>query len=200
MNVYKKYIKIIIFIIIILFLSFFCWKVIKKNRNGNNTNSQEIVDNILNIKTYKSKITAQVNSNKNKNIYIIKQDYTAENISIQEVLEPANIAGMRIIKDNEKITLENTDLNLSNVFENYKGLEENSLDLICFIEDYKKNEESSFEENTAEIIMKTKNKKNKYYQNKILYINKETKKPTKLIIEDNSKNIVINIQYNEIEF
>lgn len=200
MNVYKKYIKIIIFIIIILFLSFFCWKVIKKNRNGNNTNSQEIVDSILNIKTYKTKITAQVNSNKNKNIYIIKQEYTAENISIQEVLEPANIAGMRIIKDNEKITLENTDLNLSNVFENYKGLEENALDLICFIEDYKKNEESSFEENTAEIIMKTKNKKNKNYQNKILYINKETKKPTKLIIEDNSKNIVINIQYNEIEF
>lgn len=199
MNVNKKYLKIIIFIVLIILLSFFCWKVIKKHKTGNNTNSQEVVDYILNIKSYKTKITAQVNSNKNKNIYIIKQEYNIENGSIQEVIEPANIAGIKIIRKDDKITLENTNLNLSNVFENYKGLEENSLDLICFIEDYKKQEKSSFEENTNEIIMKTKNN-NKYYQNKILYIDKENKKPTKMIVEDNSKNIVINIQYNEIEF
>ena len=48
--------------------------------------------------------------------------------------------------------------------------------------------------------MKTKNNnENKYTENKILYINKETKLPTKLIIEDNNQNTTINIQYNEIE-
>ena len=51
-----------------------------------------------------------------------------------------------------------------------------------------------------EIIMKTKNNiKNKYTENKILYINKASKKPTKLIIEDANQNMTINIQYNEIE-
>ena len=68
------------------------------------------------------------------------------------------------------------------------------------IDNYKNNDPSSFEENETEIIMKTKNNnENKYTENKILYINKETKLPTKLIIEDNNQNTTINIQYNEIE-
>ena len=48
--------------------------------------------------------------------------------------------------------------------------------------------------------MKTKSSNNnKYTENKILYINKENKLPTKLIIEDNNQNTTINIQYNSIE-
>ena len=56
-------------------------------------------------------------------------------------------------------------------------------------------------ENSVEKVeMKTKsNNKNKYTENKILYINKENKLPTKLIIEDNNQNTTINIQYNKIE-
>ena len=68
------------------------------------------------------------------------------------------------------------------------------------IENYKNYENSNYEENNEEIIMKTKNNiKNKYTENKILYINKASKKPTKLIIEDANQNMTINIQYNEIE-
>ena len=48
--------------------------------------------------------------------------------------------------------------------------------------------------------MKTKsNNKNKYTENKILYINKEKRITTKLIIEDNNQKVTINIQYNKIE-
>ena len=76
----------------------------------------------------------------------------------------------------------------------------NGLDLNSFIDNYKNCDKANFEENDTEIIMKTKNNnENKYVENKILYINKETRLPTKLIIEDNNKNITINIQYNEVE-
>ena len=51
---------------------------------------------------------------------------------------------------------------------------------------------------TITLASKSKNK-NKYTENKILYINKENKLPTKLIIEDNNQNATINIQYNNIE-
>ena len=74
------------------------------------------------------------------------------------------------------------------------------MDLSTFIDNYKKYDKSTFEENEKEIIMKTKNSnQNKYTENKILYINKQNKLPTKLIIEDNNQNTTINIQYNEIE-
>lgn len=201
MKIHKKMIYLVILILIIMLGIFFIYKnMIKNSKIGNNMSSQEIVDNILNTKSYKAKVTVQVNSNKNKNKYILKQEYNTENGSVQEVIEPSNIAGVKIIRKDGSLKIENTTLNLSTIFENYQGLEENSLDLSTLIDNYKNNDPSSFEENETEIIMKTKNNnENKYTENKILYINKETKLPTKLIIEDNNQNTTINIQYNEIE-
>ena len=197
----KKILFIIFIIILIIILGIIIYKnMIKNSKTGNNMSSQEIVDCILNLNYYKSNVTVQVNSNKNKNKYILNQEYNTENGCIQEVVEPSNIAGVKITRKEGNLIIENTKLDLSTIFENYQGLEDNSLDLISFIDDYKKYEKSNFEENDNEIIMKTKNSnQNKYRENKILYINKENKKPTKLIIEDNNKNMTINIQYNEIE-
>lgn len=197
----KKIFYIMILVVIILSGIIIYKNVIKKSKNGNNMSSQEIVDYILNKTTYTAKISVQVNSNKNTNKYILNQKFNSENESMQEVVEPSNIAGVKIIKKDGNLKIENTTLNLSKIFENYKGLGENCLDLNTFIDDYKKNEKSNFEENDKEIIMKTKSSnRNKYTENKILYINKEIKLPTKLIIEDNNQNMTINIQYNEIEF
>ena len=180
----KKLLFILIIIIVIIFLSIFISKnVIKKQKNGNNMNSQEIVDNILNLKSYKSKISVQVNSNKNQNKYILTQEYNTENGCIQEIIEPENIAGVKIIKKDNNLKIENSQLDLKKIYENYLGLEDNSLDLICFINEYKDNPKSEFEEKNGEIIMKTKvNKNNLYLKNKTLYINKENIRPTKLII------------------
>ena len=41
----------------------------KKTKNGNNMSSQEVVENVLNINSYKAKVTVEVQSNKNKNKY-----------------------------------------------------------------------------------------------------------------------------------
>ena len=200
MKINKKIFFIIILILLIIVGLFIYKKVIKKSKIGNNMNSQEIVDYILNVKKYKANVSIQVNSNKNKNKYILNQEFNDENESIQEVIEPANIAGVKIVKKDGNLKLENSGLNLSTIFENYQGIGENYLDLNTFIGDYKNYEKSNFEENEKEIIMKTKSSnKNKYTENKILYINKESKSPTKLIIEDNNQNTTINIQYNSIE-
>lgn len=200
MKINKKIFFIIILILLIIVGLFIYKKVIKKSKIGNNMNSQEIVDYILNVKKYKANVSIQVNSNKNKNKYILNQEFNDENESIQEVIEPANIAGVKIVKKDGNLKLENSGLNLSTIFENYQGIGENYLDLNTFISDYKNYEKSNFEENEKEIIMKTKSSnKNKYTENKILYINKESKLPTKLIIEDNNQNTTINIQYNSIE-
>ena len=197
----KKLLFILIVIILIIILSIFISKnVIKNKKNGNNMNSQEIVDNILNLKSYKSKISVQVNSNKNQNKYILRQEYNTENGCVQEVIEPENIAGVRIIKKDNNIKIENSQLDLNKIYENYSGLEDNSLDLINFINEYKENPKSEFEEKNGEIIMETKaNKNNLYLKNKTLYINKENIIPTKLIVQDNNQNSTIIIEYKEIE-
>ena len=197
----KKIFFILFLIILIIFLAIFISKNMTKNqKNGNNMNSQEIVDTILNLSSYKTKINVQVNSNKNQNKYILRQEYNTENGSVQEVIEPENIAGVKIIKKNNNLKIEICQLDLRTIFENYNGLEDNSLDLINFINEYKENNEATFEEKNGEIIMKTKsNKDNKYLKNKTLYINKKNLKPTKLIIQDNNQNTTIIIEYIEVE-
>ena len=197
----NKKILFLLVIILIVFLIFFIYKnVTKKSKVGNNMSSQEIVDYILNINSYKAKITVNVSSNKNKNKYIIYQEYNKDNGSIQEVIEPSNIAGTKITNKDGNLIIENTNLNLSTIFENYKGLGENDLDLSTFIEDCKSSDNIKAEESNGQIIIEIKNdNESKYTQNKKLYIDKEKLIPTKLIIEDNNQNSTIIIEYNEIE-
>lgn len=196
----KKIILFIFIILVILFAIIIGKKMIKKTKSGNNISSQEIVDKILNINSYIAKIKVQINSNKNKNIYILRQEYNTKNGFVQEVIEPTNIAGVKIIRKDNILTIENTELDLKTIFENYNGLENNNLDLINFINEYKENNKSFFEEKNNEIILRTSSEKDNIYQkNKVLYIDKNNIIPTKLIVQDYNQNSTIIIEYNEIE-
>lgn len=179
---------------IIIFSLFFPTKMAKNLKIGNNSSSQEIVDFILNISSYETKIEVEVNSNKNKNHYILKQQYKESDVSIQEVLEPSNIAGIKIIKNGNQLTLENTNLSLNSIFENYDDISDNVLDLSCFIKDYKENEKATWEEENNQIIMTSKTEK----EEKKLFVDRTTGKPIKLEIRYSNKNNTIYILYNEV--
>ena len=129
-------------IILIIFLTIFYKKTAKKSQIGNNSSSQEIVDYILNISSYETEIEVEVTSNKNSNKYKLKQQYINPNISTQEVIEPENLAGIKIIKKDKKLKLENSKLNLTKIFENYEYMTDNCLDLNSFIKEYKTSEKS----------------------------------------------------------
>ena len=197
----KKYYLILLFIIFIISVGFIFYKnSIKNLKIGNNKNSQEIVDYILNLSSYEAEVTVNITSNKNSNKYILKQKYQKDKEHIQEVIEPSNIAGVKIINDGKNLKIENSTLNLNEIIENYTNLENNNLDLSMFIDEYKNSNESNYEEKDDEIIMKVKNdKENIYVKEKILYINKKTYKPVKLEIKDNKQKERIYILYNEVE-
>ena len=202
MNKKKLNKKIIIFIIIIILLIliiFFFTNKTKKIKFGNNSSSQEIIDNILNISSYETVIEVEINSNKNTNKYIIKQKYIAPDISQQEIIEPENIQGIKIIKNKNELKIENSKYNLSKIYNDYEYMTDNCLDLNTFIENYKLNGKEIYEEKDNEIILciETNHKYNKYIE---LYISKETGKPTKMEIKDNSKNTLIYILYREVKF
>ena len=197
----KKIIFITLVVILILaILIIFLLNNTNVKKIGNNSTSQEIVDYILNISSYEAKIEVEVKSNKNTNKYILKQQYISPDVATQEVLEPSNISGIKIIKKGNDLKLENTSLNLSNIFENYEYLADNALDLSCFIEDYKKSQNSNYEEKDNKIIMNVQTKnENKYRQSKKLYIDKSTGNPLKMEITDINQNITVYILYNEVK-
>ena len=190
---------IIISLIVISFAIFFYITKSKKIKIGNNSSSQEIIENILNISSYESIIEIEVNSNKNVNRYVIKQKY-APDISEQEVLDPENIRGIKITKTENELNVENINLNISKIYSNYPYMTNNCMDLNTFIETYKQNGKREYEEKDNEIILETENKENPYTKYRILYISKETGKPTKMEIKDNSKKTLIYILYKEVKF
>ena len=196
----KKYWLILLIIVITIGGIIFYKNRVKDSKSGNNKTSQEIVDYILNISSYEVQVTVNVTSNKNSNKYILKQTYQSPNMSMQEVVEPSNIAGVRLENDGTNLKIENSQLNLSSILENYNYLGDNCLDLFSFIEDYKQDEKAEFEEKDTEIIMKaSSNIENIYMQEKILHIDKKTYNPTQMEIKDNKQKTTIYILYNEVK-
>ena len=197
----KRKFFIIIFIILLLLLIFIFFRKNVANifKNGNTNISQENVNDILNLKSYEliSKIT--IKSNKNENKYVIKQSYINPDYSSQEVLEPENIKGTKIIREKNQIKLENTSLNLTKIFQDYEYVSENMLDLSTFLEEYKGGKTNIKENEKEKILEVILSDNNPYVGKKILYIDKDTGKPTKMEIEDDNKNTKIHILYTEVK-
>lgn len=201
----KKITKILISIILVIilgcfiFYKFFYNNTAKNLQIGNNSSSQEIVDYILNVSSYEAVVHVEVQSNKNTNKYILKQQYLEPNISVQEVIEPTNISGVKITRNGNQLKIENAKLNLSTIFNEYQYLSDNVLDLNTFIEAYKTNSDSKYQEKENEIVMTAKiRKSDRDIKEESLYINRESVLPTRMEIKDTNKNTNIYILYNEV--
>ena len=199
-NKILKKIIIMISMIAIFFTAFFYLIKSKKIKIGNNSSSQEMIQNILNISSYESIIEVEVNSNKNMNRYVIKQNYITPDISEQEILQPENIQGIKITKTKNELKVQNTNLNITKIYNEYQYMTDNCMDLNTFIESYKQNGEQEYKEKNNEIILETKNENNPYTKYRTLYISKDTGKPTRMEIKDNSKKTLIYILYKEVKF
>lgn len=200
-KVKKTIIIVIIILIAILIISkIFIKNSIKNTKIGNNSSSQEIVEYFLNISSYEATIDMTVYSNKNENKYKIKQNYQGENNNCQEILEPSNIAGIKIIREENKLTLQNSKLNLINILENYQYITDNCIDLTTFIKDYKNDQTSKMKEENETIILETTSQsQNKYTKYKVLKIDKKTGNPLQMEIKADNQKTTIYILYNEVK-
>lgn len=186
------FIAFVIIILIIIFFLIFNFKMAKNMKSGNNNISQEeSLKKILNMSSYTATIEVEVKSNKNTNYYKLKQECIKDNKISQEVLEPSNISGVKIIKEGDNLKLENTRFNLSTFFEKYEEITVNDLDLNSFIIQFNKDEDRIIKQEDDEIILET--------ENKILYISQKTGLPTKMEVKDANKNTRVYILYNEVK-
>ena len=192
----NKFIFFIIIVCLILIFLLIFLRTYKNKENGNNNN------NILNMSSYTAKIEVTIKSNKNTTKYIMSKKKKKGEYSKQIIEEPEQIYGLTMEYKNNNIKIENTRLNLSNIYEGYNYITENNLFLNEFIDDYNNSKEAMREENENEIILTTncRNSENRYQTNKILTIDKQTKKKKKMEVQDVNKNTTVYILYNEISY
>ena len=188
----NKRIKIffLLSLIVLIFLIQFTYK---KVRNGNNIDisKQDLIEYILNISSYEAEIEVTIYSNKTTNKYELKQYYASPESFKQIVLCPENIKGIETIYNEKKLVIKNTNLGLSKIYQNFKNINNSDLWLSAFLENCKQTKYYIKDTDREIIIENGKNHR--------LYISKEEKRPTKLEIMDNNKNIKAYIEYKEIK-
>lgn len=199
--------SVAILIIIAVIFAFFMKNANKNLNIGNNLSNktlQEVEEYILNISSYEAEIEVSVESNKNKTKYVITQNYVSPNIEKQIVKEPSNIQGLETIYDGNKLTVHNSKLNLTTIYENYPYLTDNFLWLHSFIEEYRvakaNGEKTKLYEENNQIIMEVElSNSNPYVASKKLVIDKITGSIQKLIVQDKNQKNLVYILYNEIK-
>lgn len=196
----KKIVFILFIIILIVTIIFLIWNY-KTNKNGNtiiNKSEEEIIESILNMKSYSAKLDITIETNKNKTQYVVSQNLE-DGKAKQEVLEPSNIAGVITEYDGTNLKIRNNKLDLETTFQNYQYIVENRLWLDSFIKEYKENENTQINNNENEIILESKKEESPYNVYKKLYIDKKTAKPTKMIVSDINQKTLVYILYTEIK-
>lgn len=196
----KKIIILLFIIIILVSITIFCFLYYKNGKNGNtiiNKSEEEIIESILNMKSYQAKLDITIETNKNKTQYSVSQ--TLENGKAkQEVLEPSNIAGVITEYDGENLKIKNNKLNLETTFQNYQYIVENRLWLDSFIEEYKTKENTKLTSEENQIVLEVKTQEDSYNVYKKLYIDKKTAKPIKMMVQDINQKTLVYILYTEI--
>lgn len=197
----KKIIILTIIIAILIFIIIFALYYYKKGKIGNtiiNKSEEQIIESILNIKSYDANLEVTIQTNKNTTQYALKQELKEEKC-IQEVVKPENIAGGITEYDGNNLKIRNNKLNLETTFQDYKYITENNLWLNSFIKEFKETNNKKTSTTEKEIILEIDNRKNTYSSYKKLYIDKKTGKPTKMQIEDVNQKVLVYILYTEIK-
>ena len=196
----KRFIIVISILLVVVLISFFTYKFMENGNTTFNKSEEKIIENILNMNSYKATMAIEIETNKNKTKYVVKQSLTEENKSIQEIIEPSNIAGVITEYDGKNLKISNNKLDLSTTFENYQYVVDNNLWLNSFLKDYRESKNSKCSNQNNEIILEVKNEdRNKYNIYKKLYIDVETGKPIKMIVQDINQKTLVYILYTEIE-
>ena len=196
--VFAVILLIILLIIFFIILSRKDYKNINIGNNNSNKTLDEVEDYILNISSYKAKLEVTINSNKNTNKYLLTQIHNKDE-DIQEIILPENIKGIKLVYKGNTLTIQNTMLDLQKIYNDYPYIENNNLWLNSFIEEYKIAKNKKISNKDVNIVWQIEINADSKIKYKELYLDKETLKPTKLLIKDNNQKEIIYILYNEIE-
>lgn len=195
----KKKIFIMCMVFLCLFLCVFGYKFFIVGNNKNIESIEQVSDYVLNIENYNIEAKVTVYSNKNSNTYMLKQ-YKKDGYQKQEIMDDENY-GLVIENEGGKVTIKNTILDVASVFENYKEITNNSIGLDSFIDDYKSSEKVDVVEDDEYYVLNVRvmGTRNKYTENKSLYVNKRSSQIEKIEVRDVNNNTTVFIEYTRFE-
>lgn len=196
----KKRFLIVCVLLILIILFYCCYKFFIPGNTRSIENVNDFDEYFQTINNYSAEAKVIVSSNKNSNIYNLKQS-RIDDKSIQEISDVDGTSKIVIENVDEKIVIKNTELSLEKVFENYKETVKNSVGLDSFIEDYLNDDKKEILEKDGYYIISVKsmNSQNKYAKSKTLYFDIQNNCIEKIVVKDINNNEMVVIEYIKLE-
>ena len=187
-------------IFLLLIFAFCGYKFFRTGNNKNIESIDELGEYILNISNYEIEANVTIYSNKNSNTYRFTE-YKMNEYQKQEIFNEEDNNSIVIENDGDKLTIKNTLLDLTQVFENYEEVAKNTIGFDAFLDDYNNSDSVNISEDEKYylIFVKVKNSSNKYIQNKTLFVDKKSGKAEKIEVKDINNNSTIVIEYTRFQ-
>lgn len=188
-----------IFISLLLLISF-----VSVGCNNSRSTKEEVYKEFTNqiskMKSYSCIAEINVVGNKNPKEYIMKHNYIKPDTYKIEIVSPENLKGKIIKYNKEKIFVKNPNVN------DYIELPNNEKDnQYLFIGDFIKNLSENEELNIAFkgdylVLETTIPSSSKYFNKQVLYVDKESVKPSKLEIHDDEGKARFTVTYKNFDY
>ena len=161
---------------------------------------EDFKDQISKVSSYTCIAKVEAIGNKENTTYIFKHTYKKPDYYKLEVKSPKNLKGKTIEYKNNKIIINNPNINDTFEFKNINNYAR-YLFIWDFINNYRKDENTKLEltENELKIEVKIPGN-NKYFNKQILYVNNNTKTPDKMEIVDNEENPRFIVTYEGFKY
>ena len=161
---------------------------------------EDFKDQISKVSSYTCIAKVEAIGNKENTTYIFKHTYKKPDYYKLEVKSPKNLKGQTIEYKNNKIIINNPNINDTVEFKNINN-DARYLFIGDFINNYRKDENTKLEltENELKIEVKIPGN-NKYFNKQILYVNNKTKTPDKMEIVDNEENPRFIVTYEGFKY
>lgn len=161
---------------------------------------EDFKDQISKVSSYTCIAKVEAIGNKENTTYIFKHTYKKPDYYKLEVKSPKNLKGKTIEYKNNKIIINNPNINDTVEFKNINN-DARYLFIGDFINNYRNDENTKLEltENELKIEVKIPGN-NKYFNKQILYVNNNTKTPDKMEIVDNEENPRFIVTYEGFKY
>jgi outer membrane lipoprotein-sorting protein len=161
---------------------------------------QEFQKKISTMKSYKCSAEVEVVGNKSAQNYIFIHNYNKPDNYKLEVIYPEHLKGKTMEYKNNKILVENPDIDdmveLPNV-----GRNDQYMFVGDFIKNYVQNEEIETKLAKGNLILETYIPgENEYFNKQVLYVNAETKNPEKMEILDIKGKNRFTVNYKDFKY
>jgi outer membrane lipoprotein-sorting protein len=188
-----------IFISLILLISF--WSVgCNKAESTKEEVYKDFTNQISKMKSYSCIAEINVVGNKNPKEYVMQHNYTKPDNFKIKIISPDDLKGKIIMYDKEKIVIKNP--NVDDYIELPNKVKDNQYLFIGdFIKNLFQNEELNMSLKGDYLILETTiQNSSKYFNKQVLYVDKESIKPTKLEIHDDEGKARFTVTYKNFKY